>query len=548
VTLTRAGAERLLDQALERVDPPPTYGAVLEGSIAEGFGNSSSDVDFLVVGSGDGDLPTMPSVLFIDGRRVEVRLRSEAQLARQVDLVLSRASAGSDALRSIPEDLLNRCQRFTNSVTIHDPGLVEELRARLPRAALERIVSAWFADAARQASRHALVLRLLHCDELAARWAQRAVKLAAKSWLAAHGETYLEEKWISEQWMRVDGHDGLRARFSDAEARAATHTPEYLGECLKLVLDFGVVGWEKAGERVRLARRPGVTTWQLGDRLHVVRDRRDVFVLGATAARAWRAVLFGVPLLRVLDAVPLAPEDAGAMIAEFWRTGLLSVTWGSDGAVVGMREHTPAPQSRRPIVSTHGLTPVGQGVELGPLPARRFAMAGAAQAWHNMSLENAREDLAGALDAGQSAVSAVAALRMLRNASLIALSAYGVDPRPASEEAPWEVARVPDMPPDIAEAAVDLERELTGTGLVNGAPVLARLKRFIRRVREVVESDFPDSFGSADGWCHTLSLGYDWVRLGAHLDADFPIDEVRDLIADGTRAATPEPSPALSAR
>src|SRR4051812_20116089 len=120
---------RLLDSALEQVDVPEDCGAVLEGSIAVGFGNSSSDIDFLLIDDSDREHVTMPTILFIEGRRVEVRMRSVRQLARQFEEL--RAGAAGPRPYTISEDLLNRCQRLSCAVPLRRPALVAEVRAAL---------------------------------------------------------------------------------------------------------------------------------------------------------------------------------------------------------------------------------------------------------------------------------------------------------------------------------------------------------------------------------------------------------------------------------
>ncbi|MEX3556240.1 MAG: hypothetical protein VB131_06630 [Burkholderia gladioli] len=54
------------------------------------------------------------------------------------------------------------------------------------------------------------------------------------------------------------------------------------------------------------------------------------------------------------------------------------------------------------------------------------------------------------------------------------------------------------------------------------------------------ESPFPASFDSREGWNATILTAYDWINLGAHLDARFPqtahgghgtAEEARDLLA-----------------
>src|SRR5262245_19412040 len=101
----------LFAAAAARLELPPGCAVVLEGSIAEGFGNESSDIDFLVIAEQDRDLPGMPTILFVDGRRVEVRFRSVRQVREHTATVLSAARSPG----RLREDELNRVQRLAGS-------------------------------------------------------------------------------------------------------------------------------------------------------------------------------------------------------------------------------------------------------------------------------------------------------------------------------------------------------------------------------------------------------------------------------------------------
>ncbi|MFD0654541.1 hypothetical protein ACFQ2Y_44765 [Streptomyces malaysiensis subsp. malaysiensis] len=111
-----------------------------------------------------------------------------------------------------------------------------------------------------------------------------------------------------------------------------------------------MAGAEPDSDRITVARAGGVTTWPAGDRVHVVRDKQDVFVLGDGAARAWRSVVFGRPLRSVLAAAEAsgAPQ-AGPLIAQFLRFGLVKAAWKGEGPIVPAMPLAalPAPSHRR---------------------------------------------------------------------------------------------------------------------------------------------------------------------------------------------------------
>ena len=556
----------LLDQVAGVVDIPPDAAVLLEGSIAEGFGNAGSDIDFLVVSPGDEQTPTMPTVLFLDGRRVEVRTRSAGQLRAQLGRVRAALPAVTDsAPLDDDEDVLNRCQRFLRAVLVRaEEGvsgpspLVEQLRAELGYSQFTAVAAAWWSNRSVQALRHAVVLDALGAATESADWFRDGVVQAAKCWLAGRGEAYLETKWLPAQFDRI-GHSPEGDRYR-ALSVGATHS---VGEFLDLAADFGVPRVELDANRARFARAPGVTTWSIGSRVHVVRDD-DVFVLSDSAAAAWRSVVFG---RSVLDGI--GPDDAvsGPVRAEFLAAGFVGTTWRGDDHAVPVpitpalamcevaRPYTPAPSPHAPVLGIEGAARGEDSpLELCPLPAKRFAECALTLVWSNIVLENAREDLTGALKDGQLAVARIAAHRLVAMTVRVLLSAYGIHPLPADVAPAVTVRRLLPRDARSTEVVAALERAST-IELDNAAgdsqPVteaMAVLDGLVDLVRDLAGGGgdsagggdnsarggaFPASFDSRVQWRRTLDISYDWLRIGGFLDSDLPIDEAADLLTSG---------------
>ncbi|MFF3745756.1 hypothetical protein [Streptomyces kronopolitis] len=534
--------QNLWDKTLAHIPSAANCAVVLEGSIAEGFGNSSSDIDFLIVADSDADLPTMPSLLFLDGRRVEVRTRSVRQVAEQFSAL---TSATHGAQGTIPEDLLNRCQRLLRSFPLRHPDLVAKVKGLMSFDDFRSTAREWWAHHARQSLRYALVLRELGQEEEAAAWTEAGLLQAVKSWAAGRGETYLEPKWLPMQLDRL-GADPLSDRFRVLASLdgSGLDPAAYVTAGALLAADLGVAGAASGSEHLTVARAGGVTTWQTGDRVHVVRGRQDVFVLGDQAARAWRALVFGRPLGTVLSAAQAsgAPQ-AGRLIAQFLRFGLVKAAWKGEGPIVPALPLaappgavTPPPSAARPIVAVGGAAVGGaEAIDLVPVPARRFSAAGMTLVWSNVLVENAREDLVGALDREQWSVAQLSARRMLRFALRGVLSAYGVNPLPPDSEVVRALSLLPaEAHTEEMRAEARSLETLTIASAAQGGAAVKRLDRFVAQVRRATGAySFPSSFDSSDGWRQTLELGYDWLRLGAHLDADLPIDEASDLLSSG---------------
>lgn len=538
--LTEERLQDLLDKSLAELPPDTEWAVTLEGSIAEGFGNPSSDIDFLLVSRFDDELPTMPSLLFVDGRRVEIRTRSVRRLADQFAAV--EQAAGRPGRLS--EDLLNRCQRVLHSHPLRGHALIEEVKALMPVERFRRITADWWAHRARQSLRHATALQCLGESDEAVDWTRAALVQSVKSWAATLGETYLEPKWLSMQLDRA-GRTDVRDRYWELESAAVPPgdteaARAHLTACLDFAEDLGLTMVPRRPERLTVERVAQVTTWQTGERIHVVRGRRDVFALGADAGAVWRSLVLGRPLPRVLsDSAATGVTDPGPLLAAFLRYGLVRLAWKGGGAVTPALPLaappgplTPPPSTVQPLLTVRGAAVGGsRSVDLMPLPADRFAAAAMALVWSNVVVENAVEDLTGALQRGQRRVAELTARRAVHAALRGLFSAHGVNPLPADADLVRRMDLLPAATGPIgAQAAELLGRDVESAE--DGDALRAELRRFIARVRGAVGADsFPLSFDSAYTWRATLQLGHDWLRMGAHLGAELPIEEARDLLA-----------------
>ncbi|WP_280407307.1 AMP-binding protein [Nocardia brasiliensis] len=561
-TMALDRAVQLLDKALDSVAVPRDSTVLFEGSLAEGFGNDGSDVDFLVLAPGDDELPTLPTVLFIDGRRVEVRTRSAAQLRRQLEQV-----AQATSVPDLDEDLLNRCQRFLRATVVRAGSQdVGELRALLPHAAFTGLLAEWWHDRARHALRYAVALRALHARDEAVEWARDGLLQAMKGWAARRGESYVETKWLPRQldrigadelvdryraladpaaWASEDTRDGGDVR-PDAPARAVSGDATWAQLCT-LAGELGVTGVVDDPDQILFARMPEVTTWHIGPRIHVMRDSSEVFVLSDDAARAWRSVVFRHSIAAVLDR---AQHDSTAALAEFLRLGFVGLQWRGGEVLTPalalckqVRPYTPVPSAISPALGVTGAVREQAIATLSPLPARRFTECALNLVWSNIVLENAREDLAGAIKNAQGAVADIAAHRMIAMAVRVVLSAYGIHPLPADVAPSSTLARLlPSASPhrDDLLARLESARRVRFSQLVHGGDTLsglAVLDEFVTLVRSVAAdpaaTGFPASFDSREQWRRTLAIGYDWLRIAGYLDTELPLDEARDLLASG---------------
>ncbi|GAA5072794.1 AMP-binding protein [Nocardia iowensis] len=567
-TLAAERVRQLLDRALESVAVPANSTVLFEGSLAEGFGNEGSDVDFLVLAPGDEELPTLPTVLFIDGRRVEVRTRSEAQLRRQLEQVANAAQVSE-----LEEDLLNRCQRFLRATVVRRGGPdVDALRALLPHSTFTTLIADWWFARAVHALRYAGALRALRARDEAIGWARDGLLQAMKGWAARRGESYLETKWLPQQLDRIGGDelidryrdlsdpgawagddttrthgDALPGVLGDAQARALSEQATW-AQLLELAQALGVADVVDDPDQLLFARVPEVTTWTIGKRVHVIRGDSEVFALSDSGARAWRSVVFRHSLAAVLAR---QPHDITAELAEFLRLGFVGLQWRRGEVLTPalamckpVRPYTPVASALAPALGVSGAAREEAIATLSPLPARRFTECALNLVWSNIVLENAREDLAGAVKDGQGAVADIAAHRMIAMGVRVVLSAFGIHPLPADVAPIVTLRRI--LPPHAQHRADLLARlETAGrvrfseTSATGGDPLagVAILDDFVTLVRSVAAdpdvTGFPASFDSREQWRRTLAIGYDWLRVAGYLDTDLPLDEARDLLASG---------------
>lgn len=531
----------LLEKAHTVAVIPDDATAHFEGSVAEGFGNDGSDIDLLLIVPGS-EQAVMPTVVFLDGRRVEIRSQSHEQIRTRMLRVRQAIDTGS--LTGVTEDLLNRVQRFLHGMPLRVGPDYGNLIGILSNQELSDLIARWWLRRAGHCLRHGAALALLDHHAEAVNWAREGLVQAMKGFLARRGEDYLEVKWVPLQVARLRTRAGreevelldayqrlVGADGADGADRTVPAQPALIGRMLDLATRLGAPSVRLDPGKVILKRVAGVTTWPIGSTTHVVRDKAEVFVLSAECAASWRRVVFGQTL---------ATTSADRRhLRVFARHGLIALGWRGAGvprpaaAMCGPdRPLTPVPSVRRPVITIDGAHPEGD-IARSPLAARAFAECAGALMLANMVAENAREDFDGAVRDGQWGVASLCGRRIAVMAARMLASAWGVSPLPAD--------------PTLIDLLVQLvpeHRDLTTTAV--GLSVLsvrdhdealragAELEALVARVREATAGQgFPASFASADQWQATIRRGYQWLRMGGYLGAYVELDEVRDLLTSG---------------
>ena len=535
----------LWEAVAPRVDVPASAGVLHEGSLAEGFGNARSDVDFLVVIPGSAVTPTMPTVLFESGRRIEVRTRSEAEIRGQLGRLAAESASADDPDPDSPsEDILNRCQRLAGAKLVRNSDVIGELA--LPKTSeLSGVLGRWWRARALACRARAVAARALGNAAGEAGWIREAGVQALKADLAADGETYLESKWLAEQLRRagddsalelLEAAGGAGSEYSERWAELASHR-------------LGVP--EPTTPQLFVERVPEVTTWVIGSRVHVVRGREDVFAMTSEYADAWRSVVPGRSLHSHLAGDRTRAEKLAEVLEWALELGLVGL---SEARGQVRRPVRPAMSmvseakavSPPPVMAVPALTLAGASTGQSRVPfvrsalqAEDFAACGMALVWSLMVTENAREDLDGALRSEQWGVASASAARVVLLCSRLVLTSCGVYPLPADVQ-PARSLRVWCPQNTQIDALAERVDELLG-GQTSAEAIRADPGALTTRLDELVNDvrafalgvDFPSSFDGPAQWNATLKIAYDWLRLGGYLDAALPLDEARDLVESG---------------
>jgi acyl-CoA synthetase (AMP-forming)/AMP-acid ligase II len=539
------GVRTLLDKTRELAVIPDDATVHFEGSLAEGFGNEGSDIDFLLLVPGAAKQPVMPTVLFVDGRRVEVRAQSHEQIRERLLKVRRAIDRGS--VTGVTEDLLNRAQRFLRGIPLSMGSDYGQLLDIVSYAELTTLLSSWWRRRAAGCLRYSVALALLGDDREAVSWAREGLAQQMKAFLATRGEGYIEIKWLPEQIarQRADADGTVTGLFDDYQALDATHPAadsrrDFIERALALAVRLGGPKLTLDPANVVLRRVPNVTTWPIGSATHVVRDKSDVFVLSADCAESWRQVVFGQSIAETRA----APQHL-RLLADH---GLVALAWRGGGVITPVaamctpgRPLTPLPSNQRPVVTIDGAV-TDQTIARSPLGAKMFAECAGSLLLANMVLENAREDFSGAVKNEQWQVTSLCGRRIVMMAVRILASAWGITPLPAD---PVLLNRLDMLVPEHAHLA-DTARQLIELSIADhdeACSAQTELDSFVAEVRKVTcGENFPSSFSSRDEWQRTIRYGYHWLRMGGYFGAYVELDETRDLLTSG--GAQPSVRPA----
>jgi len=535
--LTSVNLPELVDRARAIVEPPPDSAVALEGSLAEGFGNETSDIDLVFLAADSGSHPAMPTVVFLQDRRVEIRVRTLDEGFRQLKQVTAAASRGRKSLSGIGRDLIDRVQRIGKSLLIEATEPAEGLQAACSSPVVARIIHDWYLHSADNAILTADALCVLGDEASARPWCRTAGVHTVKAWLAERGDTYIESKWYGRQLLRTPGGAELLAELENLLG-----APTGVSELVAAVAGFRArhVSGPPVGTGGRMVVRPNrrVTTWRIGRTLHIVDPGRSVYLLGETAERVWGGMPFGLSLSDIVGHYAESGiAGAGEVLGELHRLGLIRLAVRGRGVLDTRPPSATLPLEGMPGISVDGaVRPEGfDPTWVRPLPigATAFVEAGMGLVWANLVVENALEDIAGALKKQEWALLGVTTRRCVRFLCSVALCARGVAPGPADEETVSVAGRLGVLPRHLWTAAEALVARPVASDAEEAATIVESLNELVAEVRSGLPGSggLPSSFDGADGWSDTLAVGGDWVRLATYLGIRPPKEDAQDLIA-----------------
>jgi hypothetical protein len=253
-------------------------------------------------------------------------------------------------------------------------------------------------------------------------------------------------------------------------------------------------------------------------------------------------MLLETPLTEVIEHIRslYQIEDIGGALIKFQKMGLIDFSWKGGRRINIGNEFSISPTAASPLIlSYNGLVSDGGAgdVQMAPIAARQFSYSGTTLVFINIVIENTWEDLVGGIENEQWALCGHRLREMVRSVCLLALCASGLAPRPPIEDVYDDLVyyflNSPGVDPDLQNAIRDLG-PIRIRNRQEAEAVSEKLRAVVKQAKQLINCDiFPTCFESEQQWQEALDMGYDWVRLSAYLDSDFPIEEARDLLSTG---------------
>lgn len=528
----RADVEKILSEVLAKLEPPEGSAVVMEGSLGEGFANPSSDYDLTFVADTEQALPSAPTYVFVEGRRVEVLWKSTGVLRELAERVNGCSVEKADSLTFF--DLM-AYQRFCNSAIVRDTPFLRQAKSWFR---LEH-VAAVIAERSRQRSlsyaRRGLALRELDRVDLAIGWCASALEFAALRWAASHGESYLDHKylkWLPLQLTRARAPSELTDTLWSLLSPRQRSAAGIFSDMLEAIERFGVSP-VKPQEPLMATRGSETETYSVAGTTYVLRGHA-IYMLSPEAGQVWQALEQGIPLHEGPQKLTVAGEALGRQILFCLHDkGLLALVLG-DGDVWERDCSAPPDPWTAPFLCARGALPAEGGrpahVWRLPLSAKDFVSGFGHLMYTHMTMENSLEDAWGAAAAGQHRVAQQALRNLVRLTAQAVCLAHGYAMPPPQEEAVVRMSQIPGLDLALVEQAAALEQLVVDSD-ESAKGALAEARAFLSNIPERLRAPYFEGITSSiEVYERWIRVGFEAMLLAHRTDAPVPNPHAHDLL------------------
>jgi len=319
---------RAVDAIVRTIVSNPDDIVYISGSLIEGFGNASSDIDvFLVTAQQPEYRGPFGSVLGDFYLDLEVYRRGHMlELASRLN-ALDPADFRSVWLTPLAE--LDLYYRTLIGEAAHNPDGFASLRASFRRDVIERLLGAWCGLRYAASLQHAREELDARRPVNAALAGQAAAAFALDAYLAAHGEAFPSLKWRFDKLARLQGAEsGLYRRAWQLKAAGSQDPAAYLEAVAGLGEEQGMQAYSAWSlDDVPLQRTGDSRSYEIAGDAYVVQDRR--FVYGVDAG-----------LRGVFDLLGAEADTRAGLARELARASGVSETEAADrvrGAIAALQ-------------------------------------------------------------------------------------------------------------------------------------------------------------------------------------------------------------------
>jgi len=228
-------------QGLKDFNFPSGCGLILTGSIGDGFGNSLSDIDVIVLDPADQHHPTLRQMTHINGRRCEYFLRSAPRLKQYADSI-ERFMHDDCSFESEDFDRYIRFyHEISRGIVLGGESVVAQARTYFDTEKLDSVILRAEKYRATKSIQIALACADLGLPEIAFQFSLKALRHALSHFAATKGLTNRAEKFVFSKARRANIDSGLLAQVMSFFVQNQTATnSETVQNAARLVAAIGV--------------------------------------------------------------------------------------------------------------------------------------------------------------------------------------------------------------------------------------------------------------------------------------------------------------------